>query len=130
MQKENKMGVMPVSKLVLTMSVPIMISMLVQSMYNIVDSIFVARISEAALTASVTMMIGYAVSGLGNGMVNLISTALRQCVVLIPLVYFFGRLGGINVIWFSFWIAEAFAAIYAAVQLRRRMKAVRRELAG
>lgn len=42
----------------------------------------------------------------------------------------FRTLGGINVIWFSFWIAEAFAAIYAAVQLRRRMKAVRRELAG
>ena len=82
------------------------------------------------LPASVTMMIGYAVSGLGNGMVNLISTALRQCVVLIPLVYFFGRLGGIDVIWFSFWIAEACAAIYAAVQLRCRMKAVRRELAG
>lgn len=130
MQKENKLGVMPVPKLVLTMSVPIMISMLVQSMYNIVDSIFVARISEAALTASVTMMIGYAVSGLGSGMVNLISTALCQCVVLIPLVYLFGRLGGIGVIWFAFWIAEACAAVYAAVQLRRRMKAVRRELAG
>ena len=42
----------------------------------------------------------------------------------------FRALGGIDVIWFSFWIAEACAAIYAAVQLRRRMKAVRRELAG
>lgn len=47
-------------------------------------------------------MIGYAVSGLGNGMVNLISTALRQCVVLILLVYLFGRLGGIRMIWFAF----------------------------
>ena len=52
MQKENKMGVMPIPKLVLSMSIPIMISMLVQSMYNIVDSIFVARISESALTAA------------------------------------------------------------------------------
>ena len=51
-QNENKMGVMPVPKLVITMSFPIMVSMLVQSLYNIVDSIFVARISEDALTAT------------------------------------------------------------------------------
>jgi len=48
---ENKMGVMPVSKLVFNMSVPIMASMLVQALYNVVDSIFVSRISENALTA-------------------------------------------------------------------------------
>ena len=45
------MGVMPVAKLLLTMSVPMMISMLVQALYNIVDSMFVARLSESALTA-------------------------------------------------------------------------------
>lgn len=50
-QQENKMGVMPVNKLLLNMSVPMMISMLVQALYNIVDSIFVARVSEDALTA-------------------------------------------------------------------------------
>ena len=50
-QTENKMGTMPVSKLLFTMSLPMMISMLVQALYNIIDSIFVAQISEAALTA-------------------------------------------------------------------------------
>ena len=49
------MGVMPVKKLIITMSVPMMISMLVQALYNIVDSVFVARVSEDALTA-VTIM--------------------------------------------------------------------------
>lgn len=49
--KENKMGVMPIDKLIVSMSLPIMISMLVQALYNIVDSIFVAKISEDALTA-------------------------------------------------------------------------------
>ena len=49
--QENKMGVMPVAKLLLTMSVPMMISMLVQALYNIVDSMFVAKLSESALTA-------------------------------------------------------------------------------
>ena len=49
--EENKMGVMPVNKLLLSMSLPMMLSMLVQALYNIVDSIFVAKISEDALTA-------------------------------------------------------------------------------
>ncbi len=48
---ENKMGVMPVNKLVWNMSFPMMVSMLVQALYNIVDSIFVAQLSEDALTA-------------------------------------------------------------------------------
>lgn len=51
MIQENKMGVMPVDKLLLSMSLPMMISMLVQALYNIVDSIFVSRINENALTA-------------------------------------------------------------------------------
>lgn len=49
--EENKMGVMPINKLIITMSLPIMASMLVQALYNIVDSIFVSRIDEYALTA-------------------------------------------------------------------------------
>lgn len=49
--KENKMGTMPVGKLLISMSFPMMISMIVQAMYNIVDSIFVSRICEDALTA-------------------------------------------------------------------------------
>jgi putative MATE family efflux protein len=49
--KENKMGYMPVKKLLFTMSIPMIISMIVQAFYNVVDSIFVAQISENALTA-------------------------------------------------------------------------------
>ena len=43
--KENKMGTMPVKKLIINMSLPMMISMLVQALYNVVDSIFVASLS-------------------------------------------------------------------------------------
>ena len=50
-QTENKMGTMPVNKLLVNISLPMVISMLVQALYNIVDSIFVARIDENALTA-------------------------------------------------------------------------------
>lgn len=49
--KENKMGTMAIPKLLISMSLPMMLSMLVQALYNIVDSIFVAKINEAALTA-------------------------------------------------------------------------------
>ena len=49
--EENKMGVMPVNKLIISMSLPIMISMLVQAFYNIVDSMFVAMLNENALAA-------------------------------------------------------------------------------
>ena len=48
---QNRMGTMPVNRLLITMSLPMMISMLVQAMYNIIDSIFVSRINEAALAA-------------------------------------------------------------------------------
>ena len=49
--RENKMGTMPENKLLLSMAVPMMLSMMVQALYNVVDSIFVSRISEDALTA-------------------------------------------------------------------------------
>ena len=50
-RKENKMGVMPIGKLLTGMSLPIMASMLVQALYNVVDSVFVAQYSENGLTA-------------------------------------------------------------------------------
>ena len=49
--QQNKMGTMPVKKLIFNMALPLIISMLIQALYNIVDSIFVSRISEDALTA-------------------------------------------------------------------------------
>ena len=58
--QENKMGVMPINRLLLTMSGPMMISMLVQALYNVVDSIFVAMLSENALTAvTIAFLIPY-----------------------------------------------------------------------
>jgi len=81
MQTENKMGVMPVGRLIVTMSLPIMISMLVQALYNVVDSMFVSRIDEYALTALSmafpiqNLMIAVSV-GLGVGVNAVLSRAL------------------------------------------------------
>lgn len=81
--KENKMGTMPVNKLLVTMSLPMVISMIVQALYNIVDSIFVSRLSEDALTAvsmafpMQNLMISVAV-GTGVGINAMLSRALGE----------------------------------------------------
>ena len=80
---ENKMGTMPVGKLLFNMSLPMMVSMLVQALYNIVDSIFVAKLSENALTAVSlafplqTLLIAVA-TGTGVGMNALLSKSLGE----------------------------------------------------
>lgn len=80
---ENKMGTMPVFKLIMNMSLPMMFSMFIQSMYNIVDSFFVAKISENAITAVSlafpiqNLMISFAV-GTSIGVNALLSTRLGQ----------------------------------------------------
>lgn len=81
-------------------------------------------ISIGFLPASATMMIGYGISGLGNGMVNMISTALRQCVILLPCVLALGKAGGVGWVWFAFWISEGCAVIYALLQLKKRLRSL------
>lgn len=81
--RENKMGTMPVNELLISMSLPMMISMLVQALYNVVDSIFVSRISENALTAvslafpiqSLMIALG---AGTGVGVNALLSRSLGE----------------------------------------------------
>lgn len=80
---QNKMGTMPIGKLLATMAVPMIISMLVQALYNVVDSIFVAKISEDALTAvsmaypMQNLMIGLG-TGTGVGVNALLSKSLGE----------------------------------------------------
>ena len=83
-RSENKMGVLPIPRLLLGMSLPIIISMLVQALYNIVDSIFVAMYDNVAGTAALTLafpiqnlMIAVSV-GLAVGMNALLSRSLGQ----------------------------------------------------
>lgn len=81
--EENKMGTMPINKLLITISLPMMVSMLVQALYNVVDSIFVSRISENALTAvslafplqSLMIALG---AGMGVGVNALLSRSLGE----------------------------------------------------
>lgn len=82
-RQENKMGVMPIPKLLITMSLPMIASMLVQALYNIVDSMFVAQLNENALTAVSlafpiqNLMIAVA-AGTGVGINALLSRSLGE----------------------------------------------------
>ena len=80
---ENKMGVMPIGRLLANMSAPPMVSMLAVALYNIVDSIFVARVSENALTAvtlvfPIQMFVMSINVGIGVGLTSLISRRLGE----------------------------------------------------
>ena len=81
--EENKMGVMPVKKLLVNMAVPMIISMLIGALYNVVDSLFVSRFSEDALSAvslafpiqNIIIAIG---TGIGVGVNSLLSRYLGE----------------------------------------------------
>ena len=81
--KENKMGVMPVGKLLVNMALPMIISMLVQALYNVIDSIYVSQVSESAVTALAlafpiqNLMIAVG-TGTGVGVGALLSRALGE----------------------------------------------------
>jgi len=81
--KENKMGVMPIGKLLVNMALPMILSMLVQALYNVVDSIYVSQISESAVTSLSlafpvqNLQIGFAV-GIGVGVNSLLSKSLGE----------------------------------------------------
>ena len=80
------MGYMPIFKLVVNMSLPMIISMLVQALYNVVDSMFVSRVSENALTAvslafpAQNLMIGVA-TGTAVGVNALLSKSLGEKII-------------------------------------------------
>lgn len=79
----NKMGIMPINRLIITMSLPMMVSMLVQALYNVVDSIFVSQICEDALTAvsmafPMQMLLIASATGAGVGVNALLSRSLGE----------------------------------------------------
>lgn len=81
--RENKMGTMPIGKLLANMAVPMILSMLVQALYNVIDSIYISRYSESAVTALglafpvQNVQIGLAV-GIGVGVNSLLSKSLGE----------------------------------------------------
>ncbi len=70
---------------------------------------------------SVTTVLGYTCSGLGNGLVNMAGTALRQFFPMVPLAFLFGTLGGVSAIWYAMWVSELLAVLFAILCTRKEI---------
>ncbi len=79
-------------------------------------------ISITFIFAVTTILCGYFASGLGNGVVNMIGGALRQLVVLVPCLWLFIHLFGIEKAWYAFWISEVVACVYSYVVVKSEMR--------
>lgn len=78
-------------------------------------------ISITFICAAVTTVLGYSAAGLGNGVINMLGTAIRQLILLVPFVYLFSMNGSVSKIWFAFWISEGVAVIYSSLSMHREL---------
>jgi len=79
-------------------------------------------ISFTFVFAAVTMILGYAASGLGNGFINMTGTGLRQLVILVPLIRILEKSAGVSSVWYAFWAAEPAAAAYTVWATARLLR--------
>lgn len=82
-------------------------------------------ISISFVLAATTILCGYFASGLGNGIINMVSAAIRQLVLLVPFLWIFINLWGISRGWYAFWIAESIACIYSDLSSHQLLKILR-----
>ena len=81
-------------------------------------------ISASFVMAAITILCGYFASGLGNGIINMVSAAIRQLVLLIPGLWIFIKIFGISHSWYAFWIAEIAACIYSYCMSHKLLKTI------
>ena len=81
-------------------------------------------ISISFVLASITILCGYFASGLGNGIINMVSAAIRQLVLLVPCLWIFIKTFGISHGWYAFWIAEVAACIYSYCMSHKLLKTI------
>ena len=68
---------------------------------------------------SFTVVTGFACSGAGSGLANMVGALLRQLVVLLPVAWLLARFSGVDAVWFAFWASELVAAAVAALFAKR-----------
>ena len=81
-------------------------------------------ISVSFVMAAITILCGYFASGLGNGIINMISAAIRQLILLVPCLLIFIKISGISHGWYAFWIAEIVACIYSYCTSHKLLKTI------
>ncbi len=70
-------------------------------------------ISLTFIFSAVTVILGYLLSGLGNGVVNMVGTLLRQLILLVPAAWLLARFAGVSCVWYAMWFSEGIAVIYS-----------------
>ncbi len=79
-------------------------------------------IAVTFVLGAVTTVMGYTCSGLGNGTVNMVGTALRQFIPMVPLAFLFGKLGGVGTVWYAMWVSEILAVLTVILCTRREFQ--------
>ena len=82
-------------------------------------------ISVSFVMAAITILCGYFASGLGNGIINMVSAAIRQLILLVPCLLIFIKISGISHGWYAVWIAEIVACIYSYCMLQNSLQNAR-----
>jgi Na+-driven multidrug efflux pump len=82
-------------------------------------------ISVTFALSSITMILGYSMSGMGNGVINMLGTALRQLIIFVPVAYLFAKYCYIDKVWYSMWISEVLAVIYAVLASYKELKKIK-----
>lgn len=81
-------------------------------------------ISVSFVMAAITILCGYFASGLGNGIINMVSAAIRQLILLVPCLLIFTKISGISHGWYAVWIAEIVACIYSYCMSHKLLKTI------
>lgn len=81
-------------------------------------------ISVTFVCSSITILCGYFSSGLGNGVINMISAAIRQLILLIPCLYLFIKFAGVSYGWYAFWVSEIAACLYSYMSSHKLLNTI------
>ena len=125
--EQNKLAVAPIRKLIWQLGLPMIISMVLQALYNVVDSVFVANmegsgtIANEALTYAFPIPILMIAIGVGTGVG--INALLRLVIFVFPIAYLFTLSTNVmNIVWWTFPIAELLTAVISIILLKEVIK--------
>ena len=125
--EQNKLAVAPIRKLIWQLGLPMIISMVLQALYNVVDSAFVANmegsgaIANEALTYAFPIQILMIAIGVGTGVG--INALLRLVIFVFPIAYLFTLSTNVmNIVWWTFPIAELLTAVISIILLKEVIK--------
>ena len=125
--EQNKLAVAPIRKLIWQLGLPMIISMVLQALYNVVDSAFVANMEGSGAIANEALAYAFPIQilmiaiGVGTGVG--INALLRLVIFVFPIAYLFTLSTNVmNIVWWTFPIAELLTAVISMILLKEVIK--------